>query len=203
MNYSQLASKESIDNAVKALKANGIDAQFVETKEEAKLKVLELIPEGSEVMNMTSVTIDEIGLTEIIMESDKYVSVRKKLSSIDKTTGHKQMREIGAAPDFATGSVHAVTEDGKILIASNTGSQLPAFAYSAGKVIWVVGAQKIVKDLEQGFDRINTYVLGLESERARKAYGSDGSNVSKVLIVNKEVHPGRLNMIIVEEKLGF
>ena len=116
------------------------------------------------------------------------------------------MRKLGAAPDFAVGSVHAVTEDGHLLIASNTGSQLPAYVYSAGKVIWVVGAQKIVKDLDEGMKRLREYVLDLETARARKAYGLPddwNSFYSKVLVFRREVNPGRTHLVLVNEALGF
>ena len=93
--------------------------------------------------------------------------------------------------------------DGKVLIASNTGSQLPAYAYGASKVIWIVGTQKIVNDLEDGMKRIYEYTLPLESERAQKAYGVAGSAVSKLLIVNQEVTPGRITIIFVPENIGY
>jgi len=112
------------------------------------------------------------------------------------------MQKLGAAPEYAVGSVHAVTEDGKVIIASNTGSQLPAYAYGSAHVIWVVGTQKIVANLEQGLKRIYEYVLPLESERLKKVYGVE-SNVSKLLIINKEIAPNRLTLILVKQKLGF
>jgi len=112
------------------------------------------------------------------------------------------MAKIGAAPDWVVSSVHAVTEDGHLLIASNTGSQLSAEAYAGGRVILVVGTQKIVKDNNEGIRRIYEYCLPLEDERARKVYGM-GSNVSKILIINKEIFPKRITVILVKEKLGF
>lgn len=113
------------------------------------------------------------------------------------------MQRLGATPEWVLGSVHAVTETGEALIASNTGSQLPAYAFGVGKVIWVVGTQKIVKDREEGLGRIYEHSLPLESERAKKAYGVPGSAVNKILIVNREVQPGRITMILVNERLGF
>ena len=95
-----------------------------------------------------------------------------------------------------------VTEDGKVLIASNSGSQLPGYAYGSSHVIWVVGTQKIVNNIDDGMKRIDQYVLPLESERAHKAYGVPGSFVSKLLIFNRE-NPGRITMILVKQPLGF
>ena len=152
-------------------------------------------------MDMTSVTLDAISVSSEINESGKYDPVRGKL--MDKNTPAREKRMFGAAPDFAIGSAHAVTEDGHIMVASNTGSQLPAYAYGAAKVIWIVGAQKIVKNIEEGFRRIYEYTLPLESERAKKAYGVAGSSVNKILIINKEVQPGRATVIFVNQALGF
>ena len=202
--FSQLADQQAINKAIESLKVNGIEAKFVQTSDEAKEEVLNLIPEKAEVMTMTSVTLESIGVADAINMSGKFDLVRDKLSKMDRDTQGSDMQKLGAAPDWVVGSVHAVTQDGKVIIASNTGSQLGAYAYGSLNVIWVVGTQKIVKDLDEGMNRINEYVLALESERANKAYNiSSGSNVSKVLIINKEIRPGRITLIFVGEKLGF
>jgi hypothetical protein len=206
--WTTLPDETIIAQTVAALANNGIQATVVENGAEAKKLVLEMIPQGSEVMTMTSVTADSIGLDEELNKTGgSYNPVRDKMYAMNKATHAKEMNQLGAAPEYAVGSVHAVTTDGVVLIASNTGSQLPAYAYAAQHVIWVVGAQKIVKDVDAGMKRIYEHVLPLESERARKAYGipadRPGSNVSKLLIINKEVNPTRLHMVIVKESLGF
>ena len=109
---------------------------------------------------------------------------------------------MGGAPDYAAGSVHAVTEDGQVLIVSNTGSQLGPYASGAGNIIWVVGAQKIVKDLDEGLQRIYEYCLPREKVHMQQLYNT-GTGVNKILIVNKEFRPNRITMIIVKEELGF
>jgi len=203
-NWDELANPESIAEAVESLKTNGINSVVVENSEEAKKKVMELLPQGSEVMTMSSVTLDTIGLAKEINESGKYNSVKAKLMKMDRTTQGLEMQKLGAAPEYVVGSVHAVTQDGKLLIASNTGSQLPAYAFGASHVIWVVGTQKIVKDEEEGKKRIYEYVLPLESERINKLNNiTAGSFVSKLLAINRERKPDRLNVIFVKEKLGF
>jgi hypothetical protein len=203
MDYTKLPTKEIVTNTINALRENNISAEFFENREDLKKKLEELLPEGAEVMTMTSVTLDSLGITEIVNNSGKYNSLKSKLSTMDRATQGKEMNMMGTAPDFAIGSVHAVTEDGKVVIASNTGSQLPAYAYGSGRVIWVVGAQKITKDLDQAMDRVYSYTLPLESERAKKAYGVEGSNVSKLLIISKEVKPGRINILFLNENVGF
>lgn len=203
--WSQLAGKKTIDKTIAALKANGIEAKFAQSSKEAKELVFTLIPPGSEVMTMSSTTLDTIGLSEEInKESSKFNPVRGKLYAMDRQTQELEMNRLGAAPHWTVGSVHAVTEDGHLLIASNTGSQLPAYAYGSLHVIWVVGTQKIVKNTDEGIKRIYEYVLPLESKRANKAYNiTTGSFVSKLLIVNRELMPGRITVIFVGEKLGF
>ena len=206
MTYTQLASKETVEKVIQNLKENGISGELVETKADAKTKVLSMIPRGSEVMTMTSVTLTQSGIEEEINTSGKYTSVKQKLQKMNRETDSREMQKIGAAPEWAIGSVHAITENGHVLIASNTGSQLPAYVYGAEHVIWVVSTKKIVKDLEDGMNRISEYILPLESARARKAYGLPEdwhSNISKLLIVNKEVKSGRIHIILVNEDLGF
>ena len=200
--FGELATEESINKTKDALIKNGIEVFVVEIGEQAKAKALEMIPAGAEIMNMSSVTVDSIGLAKEINDFGRYNSVRKKFATMDAKTQGQDMKRLGATPEWAVGSVHAVTEDGKVVIVSATGSQLPAYAYGSSHVLWVVGTQKIVKDIKEAFDRVSEYVLPLESARAMKAYGQP-SSVNKELVVNKEVTPGRITMILVKEKLGF
>lgn len=200
--FGKLAADKQIVKTKEALVKNGMEVLVVKNGAEAKEKVLQMISAGAEVMNMASVTVDSIGLAKELNESGKYNSVRSKFATMNKATQGLEMQKLGAAPEWAIGSVHAVTEKGEVVIASNTGSQLPAYAYGSSHVIWVVGAQKIVKNLDQAMKRVYEYVLPLENERAQKAYGQ-GSNVSKMLIVNKEIQPYRITIVIVKEKLGF
>ncbi|MGH9156283.1 MAG: LUD domain-containing protein [Acidimicrobiales bacterium] len=100
------------------------------------------------------------------------------------------------------GSVHAVTEDGSLLIASASGSQVGPLASGAGHVIVVIGCQKIVADLARGLRRIYEYCFPLEDRRAREAYGVP-SGVNNILVINRVVAPGRVTAILVRESIGF
>jgi hypothetical protein len=207
MTFDQLASKESVEKAKAALEANGFTVILAENGEGAKLKALELIPKGAEVLTMTSVTSDTIGLAKELNESGNYDALRPKITAMmgDKSKSREQKR-MGVAPEYTTGSVHAITEDGKVFIASGTGSQLGAYVYGAEHVIWVAGTQKIVADEETAKKRIWDYVLPLESARGRKAYGLPetwNSFPSKVLEFNREATPNRITIILVNEVLGF
>jgi len=200
--FAKLASEGQIERTVKALEANGIHAVVAKNTEEAKRIFFELVPEGAEVFLGASVTLETIGIKDIIDKSGRYEAVRPKMFAMDRATQAQEIRKLGGAPDYAAGSVHAVTEEGQVLIASNTGSQLGPYASGAGKVVWVVGAQKLVKNLDEGFRRIYEYDLPLETEHMRQLYNM-GTNVSKVLVVNREIRPDRITMIIVKEELGY
>lgn len=200
--FARLANDEQIARTVQALEANNIHTLIAENGEEAKRLFFELIPEGSEVFLGASVTLETLGIKDEIDKSGKYDAIRPKMFAMDRATQGREIRKLGGAPDYAAGSVHAVTEDGHVLIASNTGSQLGPYASGAGKVIWVVGAQKLVKDLDEGLRRIYEYDLPLEREHMRQLYNAPTS-VNKLLIVNKELRPNRITMIIVKEPLGY
>ena len=201
MTFDKLASEEVLDKTIKALKTNGIDVIVVKNGEDAKNKVLELIPKDSEVFTVTSTTVNSIGLAKELNESGQYTSVRQKLNDMDRQKQGQEMNKMGAAPGWVVGSVHAVTEDGRVIVVSASGSQIPAYVYGAQHVVWVVGTQKIVKSLDEGFKRVYDYVFPLENERAKKVYGM-GSSVNKMMVLNKE-RPGRITLIFVKEVLGF
>ena len=196
------AGDEQIERAAAALKANGMNVLVAENGEEARRMFFELVPEGSEVFLGASVTLEVLGIKETIDKSGKYEALRSKIFSMNRETQAREIRKLGGAPDYAAGSVQAVTEEGQVLIASKTGSQLGPYASGAGKVIWVVGAQKIVKDLDEGLRRIEQYCVPREEENMQERYNSS-TYPSKILIVQREIRPGRVTIIIVKEALGF
>jgi hypothetical protein len=200
--FERLASDEQIERTAKALEANNIRTLIAENNEEAKRMFFELVPEGSEIFLGASITLETLGIKEEIDKSGRFDALRPKMFAMDRATQGREIRKLGGAPDYAAGSVHAVTEDGQVLIVSNTGSQLGPYAYGAGNVIWVVGAQKIVKDLNEGLQRIYEYCLPREKVHMQQLYNA-GTGVNKILIVNKEFRPNRITMIIVKEELGF
>lgn len=195
--FIQLADEVSLQNTKEALSKNGFKVIIVDTGAEAKEVLLSLIPEGSEVMENTSRTLDDIGVSNVIDESGKYISLHKKSLSMNREIEAKEIAKLRSVPDWAIGSFHAVTEDGKIMMASGSGSQIPGYAYGATHVIFVAGTHKIVKGVDEGFKRIYEHSLPLESERI------GGSNARRILILNSERNPERTTVIFVKEVLGF
>ncbi len=200
--FEKLASNAQIERTRKALEANGIHVLVAETGEDAKRMFFELVPDGSEVFLGASVTLEQLGIKDIIDKSGRFDAVRPKMFAMDRATQGREIRKLGGAPDYAAGSVHAVTEKGQVMIASKTGSQLGPYASGAGKVIWVVGAQKLVKDIDEAFRRIYEYCVPREEVHMQQLYHT-GTAPNKILIVNGEMRPDRITMIIVKEDLGF
>jgi len=197
-----LAEDEQIQRTARALESRNIKILIAENGEEAKRMFFDLVPEGAVVFLGASITLETLGIKDEIDRSGKYDALRPKMFAMDRATQGREIRKLGGAPDYAAGSVHAVTEDGQVLIASNTGSQLGPYASSAGKVIWVVGAQKIVKDLEEGMRRIEEYCVPREEVHMQQLYNMH-TGLNKILIVNKEIKADRITMIIVKEELGY
>jgi LUD domain len=174
----------------------------VQSGAEARSLVRSLLPEGAEVYNNTSRTLEDIGVADDIERSGRYQPLRPRLYRMDREMQRREMRTLAASPEYVVGSVHAVTEDGSLLIASASGSQLGPLVSGAEKVILVIGGQKVVRDLDTGLRRIREYSFPLEDERARRAYGVP-SGVNSVLIINRVVAPGRVTAVLVKERLGF
>jgi hypothetical protein len=200
--FGTLADDTRVGRAAVALEANGISVIRAADVAEAKEVVLGLIADGSEVHHGASMSLDVAGITDEIDKSGRYESLRPRIFSMDRQTRADEIRRLGAAPDMMLGSVHAVTETGSLLAASMGGSQLGPYVSGAGRVILVVGTQKIVPDLEDGLRRIEEYAFPLEDARAQAAYGIH-SAVNKVLIINREIVPGRITVVFVDEVLGF
>jgi LUD domain len=200
--FAVLASDERIDATAAALRSHGLEALVVGTGAEARAAVLDRLPEGAEVFNNTSITLESIGIAGDVERSGRFRPVRLQLYQMDREMQKREMRQIAAAPDFVVGSAHAVTEDGSVLLASASGSQLGPIASGAGRVILVVGGQKVVPDLASGLRRLYEYSYRLEDARARLAYGVP-SGVNNILVVNRVLAPGRLTVVLVRQVLGF
>jgi len=200
--FAVLADDASVSRTSAALEDNGITVVRAADAGEAKRIVLDLVPAGAQVHNGASQTLEETGIAEEIHNSGRYEPIHPRIWSMDRETQADEIRRLTSSPDVMLGSVHAVTETGSLVAASASGSQLAPYAAGAGKVILVVGTQKIVSDLDEALRRIDEYVFPLEDARAEAAYGVH-SGVNKVLIINREYIPGRITVVFVDEALGF
>jgi len=196
------ANEDQLQRAATALTDHGLTVEIVETIADARSRVGELLPADESVFTSSSETLRLSGITEDIDESGRYRSTRQQLAELDAGTQGIERMKLGALPDVIVGSVHAVTEDGHVVAGSFTGSQLGPYAAGAGKVVWVVGAQKVVADLDTALRRLRTYSYPREDGRLRAEWGI-GSALNKTLIVSGETTPGRLTLILVREAIGF
>jgi hypothetical protein len=196
------APARRLERAAAALRGVGFTVHVADTVADARRIVNEILPRDKAVFTSTSETLRQSGLTEDIDESGRFKSVRAEQAEWDIRARHDEIRRTRSAPDVVVGSVHAVTEDGRLVIASASGSQLAPYASGAGQAIWVVGAQKVVADLDSARRRIETYCLPKEDVRAQQASGQC-SIISEILVIGREVVPGRSTVVVVREAIGF
>jgi L-lactate utilization protein LutC len=199
--FTTLPDDQTLAATVVALEEHGSSVELVDDFDAARDAVLARIPEGSSVMTNTSVTLEETGIASAINDDGPYESMRNKLMALDFATQLQEMKAIGGQPDYSIGSVHAVTRDGTLVIASASGSQLASYAWGAANVIFVIGAQKLVPTLAAAHERIYEHSLKLEDTRALAAYGQN-STVGKILEIHQEL-PGRIHIVIIRQVVGF
>jgi hypothetical protein len=200
--FGKTADDATVARTAAALREKGYAVHVVDTARAARDLIISLLPEGGEVSQGASETLEDMGVAAE-MESGRYDNVRQHTRSMDRTTpeGLRAMRKLGVGPDHYVNSAHALTEDGTIVIASNTGSQLAPLAFGAGEVIFAIGTHKIVPDLETAFRRIEERSLPLENARMQKIYGVN-SHVRKLLIIRSESRPSRITVVLIKEPVG-
>jgi hypothetical protein len=199
--FAKPAPEESIQKAAKALKAHNFSVEVFDTAAEARAYVNSILPKDQSILTASSETVRLSGLDEDINRSGKFNAIRPQLEKMDRNTQRAEMRKLGSSPDVVVGSVHAITEDGRVVAASASGSQLGAYVSGAGKVIWVVGSQKVVPDMETAMRRVQFYAYPKEDIRAREKYGMP-SALLKVLTLNGD-WPGRVTVVLVREPIGY
>jgi hypothetical protein len=199
--FTALPEQQAFAATVVALEQHGFSVDVVDDLDAARDAVLARIPEGSSVMTNTSVTLEDTGIAQAIDDGGRYDSARKKMSSLDYATQLQHMKAIAGQPDFALGSVQAITTQGTLVIASASGSQLASYAWGAAKVIFVVGAQKLVSSVGAAHERVFQHSLVLEDARAYAAYGQN-SRVGKILEIHQD-EPGRIHVVLIRRSVGF
>ena len=199
--FTSLPDDRTLADTIVALEEHGFSVEVVDELDAARDAVLARIDHGASVMTNTSVTLQETGIADAIDSSGNYDSARNRMMTLDFATQAQEMKAVAAQAEYTLGSVHAVTRDGVLVIASASGSQLAAYAWNAANVIFVVGTQKLVRDVEQARERIYKHSLPLEDSRALAAYGMN-SRVGKLLEIHQE-DPGRIHVVLIRRQVGF
>lgn len=205
--FDTLASDETIHTTIANLKERNVEGVVVETGAEALSMISTLVPQGASVMNGASTTLEEIGYIQLLKSgTHPWNNLHEAIVHEKDAAKQAELRRQALLSDYYLGSVHALSQTGEYVVASNTASQLPHIVYSSPNLIFVVGAQKITETLPLALQRLEEYVIPLEDVRMKKVYGPQaGTRMSKTLIVrNESPFVGRkVRMIIVKEKLGF
>ena len=200
--FTEPASAELLEQVADALRANGFAAEILDDASAARARVKDLVPEGASVLTGASETLRLSGIDEDLNASGRYDAIRPRILAIDRATGAEEIRKLVAVPDFVVNSVVAVTESGSLVLASGSGSQLPANAGGAAHAVWIVGAQKIVPDLNTALRRVQEHALPLENARAQALYGMP-SAINRLLILNADPRPGRGTVLLIREAIGY
>jgi acyl-CoA hydrolase len=199
--FTDPAPAQRLERVAAALTGNNFAVEILDDAAAARTRIKDLIPEGAIVFTGASVTLSLSGIEEDINKSGRYDSIKSR-PPMDRATQRNEIWAALSTPDVLVGSVAAVTETGSLVVASASGSQLPGYAGAAARVIWVVGAQKVVPDLSTALRRIEEHCLPLESERVMRIYGQP-SAINRVLILNAEPEPGRGTVLLLREAIGF
>jgi hypothetical protein len=201
LNFSTPASEADLESVAANLRQRNFEVVIVDSAADAKAAVMERIPQGAEVHSGKSKTLEDAGLFKELMESEKYNFIRKRTLKMDRRAQAHEIRKLGAAPDVMLGSVQAVTEVGQLVVTSASGSQIGPYASGAGRLILVIGSQKIVPDLQSAFRRMEEYVFPWEDARLRETLGI-GTMITRTLIIERDYNPGRTTVILVRDPIG-
>jgi hypothetical protein len=195
------ASDAEVDLLAANLRDRNFEVVIVGSAAEVRDAVMLRIPEGAQVHSGKSKTLEDSGVFKELMESERYDFIRRRTMKMDRATQGDEIRKLSSAPDVMLGSVHAVTEAGQLVVTSASGSQIGPYASGAGKLILIIGSQKIVPDLDAAFHRIQDYVFPWEDARLREQLGI-GTAITRTLIIERDFRPGRTTIILVREPIG-
>jgi len=199
----EIINEKKLKEVVENIKSRGINVILVNNKKQALEKIKEMIPKGSEVSNGSSTTLDEMGFIDYL-KSGKHGWRNIHEEIIKEKNMQKQMdlRRKSVTAEYFLGSINAIAKTGELVACDASGSRVSAYPFAAKNLILVAGTNKISENLEEAIKRVREYVYPLEDERAQKEYGMP-STMGKWVIIEREIFPNRITLILVKEKLGF
>ncbi len=200
--WDSIPERSVIDRTINSLVSNNIAAELLDDFTLAKARILSMIPANTSVLTEGSATLNELGISQHIDNSPDYKSFRNEIFGISDIAHRLQTRRQMVNPDVVIGSAQAITESGHIYFASKSGSQIPPYAYSAKKVMLVVGTHKIVSSDDDAMRRIYERCVPMENARAQEAYGF-GTSFNKLFVIMKEDLPDRTRVVFINRAIGF
>jgi hypothetical protein len=203
MDWNKVRDQGAIDRTIAGLRARGFNPVLVENRGEALKKLQQMIPAGAEIMTGSSTTLIEIGFVDLLKDGkhpwrnwkDRILAEKDQAKQMD-------LRRASTTAEYFIGSVQAITETGQVLGADASGSRQGGYVFAAKHVLWVVGVNKIVLDLDMAFRRLHEYAVPLEDARMKKT-GSQGTYIGKMVVYEREATADRISTILINERLGY
>ncbi len=192
----------AIERTVAGLKSRNVDAVVAENGDQARQLLIDMIPDGAEVFKSTSETLDTIGYSDYIRETDRYRNLYAEIAAEPDRDKQRELRRLASVAEYYVGSVHAIAETGEVIVASGSGSQLGAYVFGAKQVIWVAGVQKICPTLDDALARVRGFSVERHHEWAI-GQGRAAAPLGKLMIFENEQNPDRLKMVLIKESLGW
>ena len=197
-----LPDEAAIARTVEALRARNIHVIVTNTGEEARHALIQLLPEGAEICDSTSETLDAIGFTAFVRGNPRFTNLHDGYAAEPDLAKRNDLRRRASIADYFIGSVQAIAETGEVFVASATGSQLAPYAYAAKRVIWVVGVQKIAPTFDAAMQRVRGHTLARHDQWLADM-GRAPTPIGKLGIIEHESQAGRITLILVKELLGW
>ena len=193
---------------IKGLESRNMSGYYAETREDALKIALELIPKGSSVTMGGAMSAHEIGLVEALKGPDYNFMDR------DKATDKRAAMLAAYDADFFLSSANAMTEDGIMINVDGNANRVSAIAQGPKKVIFIVGMNKITKDVDSAMKRarnvaapINAQRFGLSTPCTATGSCMDCKSPDticcQILITRYSKHKDRIYVILVNDNLGF
>lgn len=130
-NSTTAVGESVIQRTMRALSERNMPAVVSENGEHALQLLKDMIPEGAEVFNSTSETLDTIGYSEYLHNNPRYRNLHDEVAEETDPERLRETRRLATVSEYIIGSVQAIAETGEIVVASGSGSQLGAFIFGA------------------------------------------------------------------------
>ncbi|MCT7537070.1 lactate utilization protein [Aliarcobacter butzleri] len=192
------------------LKSCGYDAYFVKDKAEALSLAKSYIKPNMSVGLGGSESVKEIGLLDFLLEN-KEITLHNQYEAGISMEENIKRRKQGLISDIFVTSTNAITKDGKLVNADGSGNRVAALSYGPTNVLLIVGINKIVDSLEDGFKRVMEVAATKNIGRMNKKAISFGKepkynldNIArKFSWIKADDEIGRIIIILVDEELGY
>lgn len=199
------------EQVIKNLKSRNIDAYFAQDKEEALKKALEIIPQESSVSWGGSISIESIGLKEVVKKGNYKVLDREKATTLEEK--HEIMHQ-ALSSDFFLTSCNAISEEGILVNIDGIANRLAAICYGPKHVLMIVGINKVVKSVEDAISRARNIAAPINAQRFDidtpcKKTGccydckSPDTICCQLLITRYSKIKGRIILILVDDNIGY